>query len=237
MCIDYRSLKKITIKNKYPLPRMDQLLGSLSGSSVFTSLYLQSGYHQILITNRKPVPWFNVLMLYNNNFFILRIYEERKSVDWNSYSSIGFARQCSCTILWLNPTATQWKRSYMLTCIWVHDPMIAGQPVFILPWMVWHNRISSNLGCRIVSLLISAVLSTSRRPLGVLDTLPNAPERTRLYHQWCALPTRRALVTHSPYILPKYMFLNLPRDVNPQYSLFQTSISHPTFWDSDMESK
>jgi hypothetical protein len=99
MCIDYRSLKKITIKNKYPLPRMDQLLGSLSGSSVFTSLYLQSGYHQILITNRKPVPWFNVLMLYNNNFFILRIYEERKSVDWNSYSSIGFARQCSCTIL------------------------------------------------------------------------------------------------------------------------------------------
>ena len=49
--------------------------------------------------------------------------------------------------------------------------------------------------------------------LGVLDTLPNAPERTRLYHQWCALPTRRALVTHSPYILPKYMFLNLPRDV------------------------
>jgi hypothetical protein len=34
------------------------------------------------------------------------------------------------------------------------------------------------------------------------------------YHQWCALPTKRALVTHSPYILPKYMFLNLPpRDV------------------------
>ena len=32
------------------------------------------------------------------------------------------------------------------------------------------------------------------------------------------------------------MFLNLPRDVNPQYSLFQTSISHPTFWDNDMES-
>ena len=33
------------------------------------------------------------------------------------------------------------------------------------------------------------------------------------YHQWCALPTKRALVTHSPYILPKNMFLNLPRDV------------------------
>ena len=33
------------------------------------------------------------------------------------------------------------------------------------------------------------------------------------YHQWCSLPTKRALVTHSPYILPKYMFLYLPRDV------------------------
>ena len=32
------------------------------------------------------------------------------------------------------------------------------------------------------------------------------------YHQWCSLPTKRALVTHSPYILPKYMFINLPRD-------------------------
>ena len=32
------------------------------------------------------------------------------------------------------------------------------------------------------------------------------------YHQSCALPTKRALVTHSPYILPKYMFINLPRD-------------------------
>ena len=33
------------------------------------------------------------------------------------------------------------------------------------------------------------------------------------YHHWCALPTKRALATHSPYILPKQMFLNPPRDV------------------------
>jgi hypothetical protein len=79
------------------------------------------------------------------------------------------ARWPGCTTLWL--PATQWKRSYIRTCSWAHDLMVAGQPLFFLPWMVWHNRISSNLGCRIVSLLISAVLSTSRRPLGVLDTL------------------------------------------------------------------
>ena len=51
------------------------------------------------------------------------------SVNWNPYSSIGFVRQCSCAILWPNLTATQRKRSYMLTYSWAHGIMIAGQPI------------------------------------------------------------------------------------------------------------
>jgi len=41
------------------------------------------------------------------------------------------------------------------------------------------------------------------------------------YHQWCALPTGRALVTHSPYTLPRYMLLDLPRDVIRRVARFR----------------
>ncbi|KAD5318028.1 hypothetical protein E3N88_17974 [Mikania micrantha] len=49
MCIDYRELNKVTIKNRYPLPRIDDLFDQLQGSSYHSKIDLRSGYHQLRI--------------------------------------------------------------------------------------------------------------------------------------------------------------------------------------------
>ncbi|GJZ68699.1 putative reverse transcriptase domain-containing protein [Tanacetum coccineum] len=49
MCIDYRELNKLTVKNRYPLPRIDDLFDQLQGSSVYSKIDLRSSYHQLRI--------------------------------------------------------------------------------------------------------------------------------------------------------------------------------------------
>jgi hypothetical protein len=49
-CIDYQELNKVMIKNRYPLPRIDDLLDQLQGAHVFSKVDLCSGYHQVRVT-------------------------------------------------------------------------------------------------------------------------------------------------------------------------------------------
>jgi hypothetical protein len=49
MCVDYRSLNEVTIKNKYPLPKIEDLFDQMKGASVFSKIDLRSGYHHLKI--------------------------------------------------------------------------------------------------------------------------------------------------------------------------------------------
>ncbi|GKB21114.1 hypothetical protein Tco_0855037, partial [Tanacetum coccineum] len=49
ICIEYRELNKMTVKNRYPLPRINDLFDQLQGSSVYLKVEMRSGYHQLRV--------------------------------------------------------------------------------------------------------------------------------------------------------------------------------------------
>jgi hypothetical protein len=70
MCIDYRNLNAMTVKNKYPLPRIDDLLDQLKNAKFFSKIDLRSGYHQMKI-RFKDIPKTAFVTRYERYEFIV----------------------------------------------------------------------------------------------------------------------------------------------------------------------
>nr|GEY13052.1 hypothetical protein [Tanacetum cinerariifolium] len=65
MCIDYQELNKLTVKNRFPLPRIDDLFDQLQGSSVYSKIDLRSGYHQLRVRDEDiPKTAFRMRYIY-----------------------------------------------------------------------------------------------------------------------------------------------------------------------------
>ena len=80
MCIDYRELNKLTVKNRYPLPRIDDLFDQLQGKTVFSKIDLRSGYHQLRIKDEDS---------FQNTVWTLRVHGDVIRLDERTGSVHG----------------------------------------------------------------------------------------------------------------------------------------------------
>ncbi|GKD96156.1 reverse transcriptase domain-containing protein [Tanacetum coccineum] len=73
MCIDYRELNKLMVKNRYPLPRIDDLFDQLQGSTIYSKINLRSGYHQLRVCE-EDIPKTAFRTRYGHNEFQVMLF-------------------------------------------------------------------------------------------------------------------------------------------------------------------
>jgi hypothetical protein len=81
MCVDYRSLNDVTVKNKYLLPRIEDLFDQMRGAKVFSKIDLRSGYHQMKI-RPSDIPKTNFSTQYGLYEFIVMSFGLTNTPDY-----------------------------------------------------------------------------------------------------------------------------------------------------------
>ncbi|GJU33166.1 putative reverse transcriptase domain-containing protein [Tanacetum coccineum] len=105
MCIDYRELNKLTVKNRYPLPRIDDLFDQLQGSQFFSKIDLRSGYHQLRV-HEDDIPKTTFIENFSKIAESLTILTQKsKTFDWGEERELAFQtlkdKLCNAPVLFL----------------------------------------------------------------------------------------------------------------------------------------
>ena len=78
LCIDYRELNKVTIRNKYPLPRIDDLFDQLKGAFVFSKIDLRSAYHQLKVRKEDVHKTVDTSLMFSDVSFVTCVAGQKK---------------------------------------------------------------------------------------------------------------------------------------------------------------
>jgi hypothetical protein len=145
MCVDYRPLNEVTIKNKYPLPRIDILFDQLTGARVFSKIDLRSGYHQIRIRPEdipKHIPPTTVHQV--RSFLGLAGYYRRFIPDFSKLvKPITSLLKNDTKFIWSSKCNEAFKQ---LKVLLTTAPVLA-QPDIEKPFDVYCDASGSGLGC------------------------------------------------------------------------------------------
>ncbi|GJU71281.1 putative reverse transcriptase domain-containing protein [Tanacetum coccineum] len=136
MCIDYRGLIKITIKNRYPLPRIDDLFDQLQGACYFSKIDLRSGYHQLRTKKEHEV----------HLKLVLELLRKEKLYAKFSKSSFGY-KKCISLDTWLTRVDEKEEEAFQTLTNNLCDALILSLPDGVEDFVVYYDALNQGLGC------------------------------------------------------------------------------------------